>query len=107
MADDCLGRNEETLIMLDLAISTDTDRNGIAVIETNRGERLKAPRWPQDCDFQLVAFNPAAKSCDVVWTEALANDIGKALKALAHAGVLKGRKPDWYHRLMRCANGAV
>lgn len=91
--------------MLDLAISTDTNRQGITVIETNRGAQLRAPGWPQDCEFQLVAFNPTAKSCDVVRTEELARDIGKALEALDHVGALKGWKPGWYHRLSVCAKG--
>jgi hypothetical protein len=93
--------------MLDLAISMDTDRSGTTVIETNRGERLKALGWPQDCDFQLVAFDPTVRSCTVVWTEELAKDIGKALKALDEVGAPTGRKPDWYRHLLLCAKGAV
>ena len=42
--------------MLDLAISVNTDSRRTTIIETNRGVKLKAPAWPQDCDFQLVAF---------------------------------------------------
>ena len=91
--------------MLDLAISIDSD-SGTTVIETRRGVKLKAPGWPQDCDFQLVAFGPSARSCEVVWTESLAEDIGRALMAIERAAALKGRKPDWYHRLERCSKGA-
>lgn len=92
--------------MLDLAIPIDTDANGITVIETNRGEPLKAPRWPQDCEFQLVAFSPTGKTCEIIWTEELADDIAKALAALDSAGVFDSRKPDWHRRLTRCARGA-
>jgi hypothetical protein len=92
--------------MLDLAIPMDTTANGITIIETNRGGPLKAPRWPQDCEFQLVAFNPTGKICEIVWTEQLAEDIGKALAALDNTGVMEGRKPDWYRRLVSCARGA-
>lgn len=92
--------------MLDLAISIGADSRNTTVIETNRGVKLKVPGWPQDCDFQLVAFSPAGESCEVVWTEALAEDIGRALMALERAAAVKGRKPDWYRRLERCARGA-
>lgn len=92
--------------MLDLAVSINTDSRRTRVIETNHGVKLKAPAWPQDCDFQLVAFNPSGKSCEVVWTENLAADIGRALLKLDEATALKGRKPDWYRRLKRYATGA-
>ena len=52
--------------MLDLAISIDTDSKGTPVVETNHGVRLKAPEWPHDCEFQLVAFNPSGRTCEVV-----------------------------------------
>lgn len=91
--------------MLDLAISIGADSRNITVIETNHGKRLKVPGWPQDCDFQLVVFNPAGGSCEIVWTESLAEDIGRALMTLERAAALKGRKPDWYRRLERCARG--
>ncbi len=91
--------------MLDLAISTNTDTRGTSVIETNHGVELKAPGWPQDCDFQLVAFRPTGKTCEVIWTERLAEDIRKALMALDQAGMVQGKKPDWYRRLSRCSSG--
>jgi len=91
--------------MLDLAISVNTDSRRTTIIETNRGVKLKAPAWPQDCDFQLVAFAPSGKNCEIIWTENLAEDIGKALIALAGSAALKGQKPDWYLRLERCAKG--
>jgi hypothetical protein len=89
--------------MLDLAISIDKGARQTTIIETNHGVRLKAPGWPQDCDFQLVAFNPSGESCEVVSAEDLAGDIGKALMTLDRAAPFKGRKPDWYRRLERCA----
>ena len=90
--------------MLDLAISIDTDARGTTIVETNHGAALKAARWPQDCDFQLVAFSPSDKTCEVVWTAQLAKDIGKALTTLDNARAMKGRKPDWYHRLISYAS---
>lgn len=92
--------------MLDLAIPIDTDTKGTNVIETNHGVQLKAAKWPQDCEFQLVAFNPAGKTCKVISTEQLVNDIRDALKSFQAAGTVKTRKPDWYHRLALYAEGA-
>ena len=92
--------------MLDLAISVDTDRNGTTIIETNHGVRLKAPKWSQDCEFQLVAFSPSARTCQAISAEQLADDIRKALAALENVGVLKPRKADWHRRLRRYAEGA-
>jgi hypothetical protein len=91
--------------MLDLAISINTDPSGVTVVETNHGAKLKAPAWPQDCDFQLVGFNPSGERCEVVWTEDLAEDIGRALMTLDRVGALRGRKPDWYRRLACYAKG--
>jgi hypothetical protein len=68
---------------------------------------MRAPEWPQDCEFQLVGFAPTAKVCDVVWTEQLAQDIGMALKKISESRVLADKKPDWYHRLARYAKGAT
>jgi len=93
--------------MLDLAISTKTDSKRKTIIETNHGVELKASGWPQDCEFQLVAFSPSGKNCEVIWTEHLVQDISNALMTLEGAGALKGRKPDWYRRLQRCATGAL
>ena len=83
--------------------SIDTDAKNIPIIETNRGVRLKAPGWPQDCEFQLVAFDPSSATAEVIDAESLADDITNALAALDKAAVLEGRKPDWYRRLARCA----
>ena len=84
--------------MLDLAISIDTDSTNTTIIETNHGVELKAPDWPQDCDFQLVAFDPLGETCEVVSAECLAEDIGEALEALGSTS-FNGGKPDWYRRL--------
>jgi hypothetical protein len=90
--------------MLDLAISINTDSSNITIIETNNGLKLKAPGWPHDCDFQLVAFDPSGQSCEAISAEGLAGDIGKALMAIDRAAPFKGRKPDWYRRLERYAS---
>ena len=89
--------------MLDLAIRFDEDAGNVAVVETNRGERLRALEWPQDCDFQLVAFDPSGQSCEVISAEGLAEGIAEALAMVNEAAPLKGGKPDWYRRLERCA----
>jgi hypothetical protein len=91
--------------MLALAIPIDTDRLGNTIIETNAGRELTARGWPQDCEFQLVAFRPAGKTCEVVWTEQLAEDIAKALELLDTTAVCPGAKPDWYQRLDNYCNG--
>jgi hypothetical protein len=90
--------------MLDLAISVNTDRNGTTIIETNHGVRLKSPKWPQDCEFQLVAFAPSARTCHVIASDQLTDDIRNALAALEDAGV--SRQADWHRRLRRYATGA-
>lgn len=92
--------------MLDLAISIDSEGRKTTVVETNHGLTLRAPGWPQDCDFQLVAFGPSDKNCEVVWPNHLAEDISKALTMLDNATALKDIKPDWYHRLRNYAQGA-
>ena len=107
MAHECVtAEKEQGDAMLDLAISINTDTKGISVVETNRGAELKAPGWPQDCDFQLVAFNPTGRTCEVIWTELLAGDIRRALMTLDQTGVVQGKKPDWYRRLSCCSSGA-
>ena len=91
--------------MLDLAISIGEDSKSTIVIETNHGVELKAPDWPHDCEFQIVAFDPARENCEVVRADSLAEDICRALVALDRTAALKGRKPDWYRRLKQCARG--
>jgi len=85
--------------MLALAIPIDTDRRGNTIIETNAGRELTARRWPQDCEFQLIAFRPSGNTCQVVWTEQLAEDIAHVLELVDTTGVCRGNKPDWYQRL--------
>jgi hypothetical protein len=92
--------------MLDLAISIDSNDRDTTIIETNRGFQLRAPRWPHDCEFQLVAFSPFGRTCEVISTEHITEDIASALEALEVARVLKGKKPDWHRRLFRYAKGA-
>lgn len=89
--------------MLDLAIKIDTDPTNTTIIETNNGVELLAPDWPQDCDFQLVAFDPSGESCEVISADGLAEDIGEALTTLEKAAAFEGGKPDWYRRLERYA----
>jgi hypothetical protein len=93
--------------MIDLAISIGENSKNTTVIETNHGLELKATDWPHDCDFQIVAFDPVGENCEVVWARTLAEDIGRALTALDDSATLKGRNPDWYRRLERCARGAL
>ena len=91
--------------MLDLAISIDEDSRNVRVVETNHGTNLKAPGWPQDCEFQLVAFVPSGEACEVVSSACLAEDIRRALTSIDRTRALKGRKPDWYRRLELYAEG--
>jgi hypothetical protein len=92
--------------MIDLAISVDDDARGTTIVETNHGDRLAAPKWPQDSDFRLVAFSPRARACDVIAPRELARDIGLALEALEPILSAAGKKPGWYRRLRKCAAGA-
>lgn len=93
--------------MLDLAISIDTDEAASSVVETNHGRQLKAAQWPQDCEFQLVAFSPTGRTCKVIRPGHLAQDVARALTALDESEVLNGPKPDWYRRLAAYAKGAT
>lgn len=92
--------------MLDLAISID-DMRGITIVETNQGDHLAAPEWPQDSDFRLVAFSLRAKECDIIDPMELAHDIALALEALKPIISGTRKKPLWYHRLKKCAAGAL
>jgi hypothetical protein len=93
--------------MIDLAISVDDNARGIAIVETNHGDQLAAPKWPQDSDFRLVAFSPSARECEVIAPRELARDIAFALQALKPAFGGARRKPAWYRRLRKCAAGAA
>ncbi len=92
--------------MIDVAISIDENSHGDTFLETNHGDRMAAPAWPQDSDFRLVAFDPEAKECDVIWPADLASDIASALEALRPVLRTSRKKPDWYQRLKKCAAGA-
>ncbi|MGH7972503.1 MAG: hypothetical protein ACREIC_27635 [Limisphaerales bacterium] len=92
--------------MIDLAISVDDDERGVTIVETNQGDHLAAPGWPQDSDFRLVAFNPRANKCDVIAPRELAHDIGVALEALEPILPAAAKKVEWYRRLKKCAAGA-
>jgi len=67
---------------------------------------MDCPRWPQDSDFRLVAFTPGAKKCRVIGPEALASDIGIAVRVLEQVPEIALDNPDWYGRLRECAAGA-
>jgi hypothetical protein len=92
--------------MIDLAISIDDDARGVTIVETNHGERLAAPKWPQDSDSRLVVFGPSAQDCDVIAPRELARDIALALEAVKPTLGRAMKKPQWYRRLERCAAGA-
>ncbi len=85
--------------MLDLAIAVDHDRQMATIVETNHGRSLKAPGWPQDSDFHLVAFDPSQNSCEVVTASELAADISKLVQLVASQRILRGNKPAWLKRL--------
>jgi hypothetical protein len=92
--------------MIDLAISIDENRRGDTIVETNHGDRMAAPDWPQDSDSRLVAFSPSARSCEVVWPQEMASDIALALQALEPVISRQRKKPEWYRRLKKYAAGA-
>ena len=92
--------------MIDLAIYSHSDARGTYVVETNRGDHMACPLWPQDSDFGLVCFRPGAKKCDVRWAEGLAKDIALAVQVLEKVPEIARAKPDWYRRLRKCAEGA-
>lgn len=93
--------------MIDLAISVDDDPQGLTIVETNYGDRLTAPHWPQDSDFRLVAFSPTAKECAVIAPRELARDIALALEAAKPTLVRARKKPAWYYRLKKYSAGAL
>jgi hypothetical protein len=93
--------------MIDLAISIDDDASGTTIVETNHGDHMASPSWPQDSDFRLVAFSPGAKKCEVISPTELAHDIAHALEALERAPEAPSKKAQWYRRLRKCAAGAL
>lgn len=95
-----------SFLMLDLAISLESDTDGTDIIECNDGTSLRCPSWPRDCESQLVAYGPLGKEAEVVWAGQLAGDIAEALAVLDSTRILKNKKPDWYRRLKLCAADA-
>lgn len=93
--------------MLSLGIPVDFDDSGNTTVDLNIGGELKAKDFPQDSEFQLLAFNPNARTGTVIWIKQLAEDIGEAMAMLNELGVPKGRKPEWYRRLTLCSSGAT
>src|SRR5437870_5276876 len=82
LARQCVAPRYHKNTMIDLAISIDEGPLGVTIVETNHGDRLAAPKWPQDSDFRLVVFSPRAKECDVIAPRELARDIARALEAV-------------------------
>ena len=93
--------------MLSLGIPLDFDQAGNTIVDLNIGGELKAKDFPQDSEFQLLAFRPTGKTCEVVWIEELAKDIGDALVALERSGFTQRTKPDWYRRLALYSSGTA
>jgi hypothetical protein len=85
--------------MLKLAIAVDTDRDDNPIIETNSGETLVAPKWPQDCESQVVSYRSGSPTCHIVDLETLADDISRALALIDRKKCIAGNKPDWFVRL--------
>ena len=89
--------------MLNLAIAVDVDRNGHSVVETNAGDILVAPRWPQDCEFQIVSYRKGDRTARIVYYDELSEDIGHALDVIQRERCLGRTKPDWFIRLQEAA----
>jgi hypothetical protein len=87
--------------MLNLAIAVDVDQNDNSIIETNSGDTLVAPDWPQDCESQVVSYRKGSRTCRVVHLETLSSDIGQALTLIALSDFVAGKKPDWFIRLQK------
>ena len=89
--------------MLNLAIAVDFDRDDNSVIETNSGDMLVAPNWPQDCESQVVSYRKGRRTCRIVHLETLSKDIGQALTLIERGGLVDGKKTDWFVRLQESA----
>lgn len=89
--------------MLNLAIAVDVDRDNNSIIETNSGDTLVAPNWPQDCESQVVSYRKGSRTCRIVHLETLSKDIGQALTLIERAGFVAGKKTDWFVRLQELA----
>ena len=91
--------------MLSLGIPIDFDDAGNTIVDLNIGRELKAKDFPQDSEFPVLAFRRTGKTCEAVWVEELAEDIGEALAALERTG-FKHAKSDWYRRLALYCSGS-
>jgi hypothetical protein len=89
--------------MINLAIAIDVDRSDDSIIVTNSGDTLVAPNWPQDCESQVVSYRKGSRTCRIVHLETLSNDIGQALMLIERAGLVAGKKSDWFVRLQELA----
>ena len=90
--------------MLNLAIAMDIDRNNNSIVETNSGDTLVAPDWPQDCEFQVVSYRKGGRTCRVVRIRELTGDIGQALALIEGAGLVAKKNADWFVRLREYAD---
>jgi hypothetical protein len=89
--------------MLNRAIAVDIDRNNNSIIETDTGDTLVAPDWPQDCESQIVSYQKGSRTCRVVHLEILSEDINQALTLIKRSGFVARKKPDWFVRLQELA----
>jgi hypothetical protein len=89
--------------MLNRAIAVDADRNNNSIIETDAGDILVAPDWPQDCESQIVSYRKGSRTCKVVYLEQLSEDINQALSLINRSGVVGRKKPEWFVRLHELA----
>lgn len=87
--------------MLNRAIAVDIDRHNNSIIETDTGDILVAPDWPQDCESQIVSYRTGSKTCRVVSLETLSEDIREAMALIESSGCFAGKKPDWFIRLKK------
>lgn len=84
---------------MNLAIAVDTDRNENPIVETNSGDALVAPDWPQDCEFQVVSYRNGSRTCRVVHLKTVCEDLGQALTLIGRAGLIAEKDADWFVRL--------
>jgi hypothetical protein len=89
--------------MLNRAIAVDIDEHNNSIIETDTGDILVAPDWPQDCESQIVSYRKGGRTCRVVRLETLSNDISQTLTLINRSGALNGKKPEWFVRLQELA----
>jgi hypothetical protein len=90
--------------MLSFGIPVDFDDDGNTIVDLNIGREVKAHDFPQDSEFQLLAFRPESATATVVSIGELTDDISDALNALKREG-FKGRNVDWYRRLTMYCSG--